>query len=110
MANKYLRKRLIPTQDVTEDLYTVPAANATICRSLRIINTSAVRAEITIIQEDGDAITTITLLDQHIVPPRSEYDALNGVPLHLEAGDVLSVLSTVSDTNFYLSYLEIDRN
>jgi len=110
MANKYERSRLIPAQNTTTTLYTVPAATATICRSLRITNTAAVRAEVSMTQVDSGAVTTITLLDQHIVPPQSEYDALNGVPLHLEAGDVLSVRSTASNTNFYLSYLEIDRN
>ena len=110
MANKYERTRLIPTQNVTTTFYTVPVATATICRSLRIINTSSVRAEVSVTQVDSGSVTTITLLDQHIVPPKSEYDALNGVPLHLEAGDVLSVRSTASSTNFYLSYLEVDRN
>jgi hypothetical protein len=49
-------------------------------------------------------------MDQHVIAPRSEYDALNGVPLNLEAGDKIRVTATVANVNFYLSYVEIDRN
>lgn len=110
MANKYERARLIPDQDVDTLLYFVPPATATICRSLRITNTNATRAEVTVTQQDEDGNITITLLDQHIIPPRSEYDMLNGVPLNLMAGDLLSALATASGVQFYLSYVEVDRN
>lgn len=110
MANKYERARLIPDQDVDTLLYLTPPATATICRSLRITNTNTTRAEITVQQEDEDGNITIKLLDQHVIPPRSEYDVFNGVPLNLMAGDLLSATSTASGVHFYLSYVEVDRN
>ena len=110
MANKYERSRLIPDQDVDTLLYLTPPATATICRSLRITNTNSTRAEVTVTQEDEDGNITVKILDQHVIAPRSEYDALNGVPLNLMAGDLLSALSTASGVHFYLSYVEVDRN
>ena len=110
MANKYERARLIPDQDVDTLLYLVPPATATICRSLRITNTNTTRAEVTLTQQDEDGNITVTLLDQHVIGPRSEYDAFNGVPLNLMAGDLLSVTSTATGVHFYLSYVEVDRN
>ena len=110
MANKYERYRLIPDATVSTPLYQVPLATATICRSLRIINTNTVRAEVSLYQTDSQQAISITLLDQHIIAPRSEYDALNGIPLNLEELDLLSAKSSVSGVHFYLSCVEVDRN
>ena len=110
MANKYERYRLIPDAGVDTALYQVPPANATICRSLRIINTNTTRAEVSLYQTDGTQTITITLLDQHVIAPRSEYDALNGVPLNLREDDLLSAKSSISGVHFYLSCVEVDRN
>ena len=110
MANKYERSRLIPSANVTTLLYEVPAATTAICRSLRITNTNSSRTEVSAVQVDSASALTITILDQHVISPRSEYDALNGVPLNLEAGDKIRVTATVANVNFYLSYVEIDRN
>jgi hypothetical protein len=38
MADKYLKQRLIPASSTETALYTVPAANAAIAKSLRVTN------------------------------------------------------------------------
>jgi hypothetical protein len=110
MANKYFRKYLIPTANTESTLYTVPAANATVIRSLRVTNAGAGSATITVSQyTQGDA-TEHFLQRARPLAVNATFDVFNGIPCVLEAGDVLKVESSVASTHFYLSYLEMDRS
>ena len=52
MANKYFRDHLVPDATTETDLYTVPAANTAILRSLRVTNANASAASVTVSQYD----------------------------------------------------------
>jgi hypothetical protein len=108
MANKYFREHLIPDASTETDLYTVPAANTAILRSLRVTNANASAADVTVSQYEG--ATQTYLLKDYPISPDGTIDVFNGVPCVLEAADKISVESSVSTVNFYLSYLEVDRN
>jgi hypothetical protein len=110
MANKYFRKYSIPSAATETTLYTVPAANATVVRSLRVTNAGSGSATITVSQyAQGDA-TPHYLQKVRPLAVNATFDVFNGIPCVLEAGDVLKVESSVASTHFYLSYLEMDRN
>lgn len=110
MANKYLREVLIPSAATETTMYTVPAANAAILRSLRVTNANASRTTITVTQYSSGDATAHYLLKSTIVATNTTYDLFNGVPLVLEEGDILKVTSSLSSVTFYLSYLEVDRS
>jgi hypothetical protein len=51
MADKYLRKTIVPSAATETTIYTVPAANSAMIRSLRVTNASASSADITVLSE-----------------------------------------------------------
>jgi hypothetical protein len=108
MANKYLRKYLIPAAATEETIYTVPAANTAVMRSLRVTNAGTSSALITVTQYVSG--TPHYLQKVRPLPVNETFDVFNGVPCIVEAGDILKVTSSVATVHFYLSYLEIDRN
>lgn len=108
MANKYLRKYLIPSAATETTIYTVPDANTGIMRSLRVTNAGAASALITITQYTGGV--ALYLQKVRALPVNETFDAFNGVPCIVEAGDIIKVTSSIAAVHFYLSYLEVDRN
>jgi hypothetical protein len=108
MANKYLRKYLIPAAATETTIYTVPDANTGIMRSLRVTNAGASSALITVTQYVSG--TPHYLLKVRALPVNDTFDVFNGIPCVVEAGDILKVTSSIATVHFYLSYLEVDRN
>ncbi len=110
MANKYLRKALIPAAATETTIYTVPAANTAIASSLRITNANSTSSVINLTVYPLGGATPYYLMRSYSLPVNGVMDALSGVPLVLEASDVLKIRSSEADVTFYLSYLEVDRN
>lgn len=110
MANKYLRQVLIPAANTATDMYTVPAANTGIIKSLRVTNNSASRATIYASQYSAGSATEHFLTNGFVLGIGGSVDLFNGVSCVLEAGDKLTIKSTQADVTFYLSYLEVDRS
>ena len=110
MANKYLRKYLTPSAATESEIYTVPDATNAVLSSLRVTNDNASTASISAAVYPGGGATPYKLLKTYVLPPSQTMDLLSGVPCVLVAGDVLKVTASVSDVDFYLSYLEIDRS
>ena len=110
MANKYLRKYLTPSAATESELYTAPDANNAVLSSLRVTNDNANTASISAAIYPAGGATPYKLLKTYVLPPSQTLDILSGVPCVLVAGDVLKVTASVSDVDFYLSYLEIDRS
>lgn len=108
MANKYFRKYLIPAAATSTVLYTVPAANAAVARSLRVTNAGAGVAQITVTHTGTG--TTYFLQRNRLLDVNGTFDVFYGIPCVLEAGDVLQVTSSIAAVHFYLSFLEIDRS
>lgn len=109
MANKYLRKYLTPSAATETTIYTVPAANTTMVSSLRVTNENANSASLTAAVYPLGGATPYYVLRSYSLPTNQTMDAFSGVPLVLEATDVLKVTSSVANVDFYLSYLEMDR-
>lgn len=110
MANKYLHDVSIPSAATETTIYTVPAANTAVLRSLRVTNANASPATITVTQYDSGSATAHYLLKAKSLAVNTTIDVFNGVPCVLEAGDALKVTSSVATVHFYLSYMEMDRN
>ena len=111
MANKYLHKVLIPDAATETTIYTVPAANTAVLRSLRVTNANSTGASvITVTQYNSGSATTHYLLKAKSLTVNGTIDVFNGVPCVLEAGDILKVTSSLATNHFYLSYMEMDRN
>lgn len=110
MANKFLRKYLIPSATTETTLYTVPAANAAIISSLRVTNGNANNASLTVSVFPQGGATEYFLLKGYSLPPNATMDVFSGVSAVLEASDILKIEASVATVHFYLSYLEIDRN
>jgi hypothetical protein len=110
MSNKYLRKTLTPAATTETTIYTVPAANVAILSSLRVTNTSATTTNLTVAVYPLGGATPYYILKTYVLPPSATMDVLSGVSLVLEETDVLKVTSSQADSDFYLSYLEVDRN
>lgn len=109
MANKYLRKYLNPAAATETTIYTVPDANTGILRSLRVTHSgSSGTATITVTQYVG-AVANY-LLKGYTLAHSTTFDVFNGIPCIVEAGDIIKVTSSHADVDFYLSYLEVDRN
>jgi len=109
MSNKYFRQHLIPSAATETDLYSVPTANTSILRSLRVTNANASDTAVTVSQYDSGG-SEIYLLKEYPLSPDGTIDVFNGVPCILEAGDKITVESSQATVHFYLSYLETDRN
>lgn len=109
MANKYLRKYLTPDAATETTIYTAPDANNAVLSSLRVTNDNASAASISAaIYPEGGA-TPYKLMKTYVLPTSQTLDIFSGVPCVLQAGDILKVTASVTDVDFYLSYLEIDR-
>lgn len=110
MANKYLRKYVIPTAATETELYVVPAANGAILNSLRITNANSTSTLIEVNVYPLGGATAYSLLSNHFLPVNATMDVFSGIPCVLEASDEIHVESSEADVVFYLSYLEVDRN
>jgi len=110
MANKYLRQPLIPSAATETTIYTVPAANTAVLSSLRVTNTNASVAAISVNVFPGGGATAHALLKTYQLPTTQTMDVFSGVPCILEATDVLKVTASVANVAFVLSYLEVDRS
>ena len=110
MSNKYLRKYLSPSAATETTIYTVPAANSAIISSLRVTNGDASTTNLAVKIYPLGGATAYDLLKAYVLPPNSTTDAFSGVSCVLEATDVLKVTSSQANVDFYLSYLEVDRN
>jgi hypothetical protein len=108
MANKYLRKYLIPNAATETTLYTVPDANTGILRSLRVTNAGSASALITVTQYTGGVPHFLQKV--RALPINETFDVFNGIPCIVEAADIIKVTSSIAGVHFYLSYLEVDRN
>lgn len=110
MANKYFRKYLTPSAATETTIYTVPDANTSVLASLRITNRNASASSLSVNVYPGGGATAYCLLKSYSLPTSQTMDALSGVPCILEATDVIKVTSSEATVDFYLSYLEMDRN
>lgn len=110
MSNKYLRKALTPAATTETTIYTVPAANVAILSSLRVTNTSASTTTLTVAIYPTGGVTPYFILRAYVLPPNATMDVISGVSMVLEEADVLKVTSSQADSDFYLSYLEVDRS
>ena len=110
MADKYLHKVSIPNAATVTTIYTVPAANSAIIRSLRVTNANASSADITVTQLDAGSVVVHYLYKEQALAADATVDVFNGIPCILEESDVLKVTSSQANATFYLSYLEVDRN
>jgi hypothetical protein len=110
MSNKYLRQPLIPSATTETAIYTVPAANTAVLSSLRVTNTNASVAAISVNAYPGGGATAYALLKTYQLPPGQTMDVFSGIPCILEATDVLKVTASVANVAFVLSYLEMDRS
>ena len=107
MANKYFRKFVVPAAATETTVYTVPAANSAVVRSLRVTNVGTGVAQVTVTHTGTG--TTYYLQKNRSLDVNGTFDVFNGIPCVLESGDNLRVTSSVASTHFYLSYLEMDR-
>lgn len=110
MANKYFRQFVTPSAGSEETLYVVPEANTAVVNSLRVTNANSASTLLDVrVYAEGSA-TPYALLSNHFLPVNSTMDVFSGISCVLQAGDSLKVESSQSNVDFYLSYLEIDRN
>jgi hypothetical protein len=110
MANKYLRKHLTPAAATETTIYTVPAANTAMVSSLRVTNRNASTTALSVNVYPSGGATAFALLKTYSLPTNQTMDVISGVPCVMETGDILKVTSSAATVDFYLSYLEIDRN
>ncbi len=110
MANKYFREYLLPSATVETAIYTVPAANAAVIRSLRVTNAGTTATLVTVAHYESGGVTPHYLLRVKSLAANTTMDVFNGVPLNMEEGDVMKVTSSAGSVTFYLSYLEMDRS
>ena len=98
------------TEGISGRVGLVPAANTAVISSLRITNTGSSTSTINLaIYPDGGA-TPYKILEDTVLAIDSTMDAFNGVSCVMEEADVIKVLSSQADVDFYLSYMEVDRN
>jgi len=110
MAVKYFREHVTPSAATETTIYTVPAANTAVISSLRITNTGSSTSTINLaIYPDGGA-TPYKILEDTVLAIDSTMDAFNGVSCVMEEADIMKVTSSLADVDFYLSYMEVDRN
>lgn len=109
MANKYLRKYLTPSSATETTLYTTPDANNAVVSSLRVTNDNASTSNISVTLYPEGGATPYKMLKTYVLPTSQTLDVFSGVPLVMQAGDVLKVTASTADVDFWLSYLEMDR-
>jgi uncharacterized NAD-dependent epimerase/dehydratase family protein len=110
MAVKYFREHLTPSAATETTLYTVPDANTAILSSLRVTNTGSASTTVNVaIYPDGGG-TGRQMLEDAVLAIDSTMDVFNGVSCVMEQSDIIKVTSSQADVDFYLSYMEVDRN
>jgi hypothetical protein len=77
---------------------------------LRVTNENGSSASLTMAVYPLGGATPYYVLRSYVLPSNQTMDALSGVPCVLEATDVIKVTSSVANVDFWLSYLEMDRN
>lgn len=110
MANKYFRQFTSPAADTEVTLYTVPDANTAIVSSLRVTNADSGSTLLNVRVYPNGGESFYALLSDEFLPVKATLDVFSGVPCVMQQDDVLTVESTQADVDFYISYLEIDRN
>ena len=117
MANKYFRAFAKPAASTATALYTVPAANATVVKGIRVTNVGAATATVTVRYYLSETPTVLRILRKATVVVDETIEMLsNGtadgtaLPVIFTAGDVLTAYSSTADTEYLMSYLEMDRN
>jgi hypothetical protein len=65
MADKYFHQRLIPAAATETTIYTVPAANTAIIKSLRVTNASGISSDITVSQYETSGGAVGYLYHEH---------------------------------------------
>lgn len=110
MAVKYFREHASPSAATETTLYTVPAANTAVLSSLRVTNTGTASSTINVaIYPDGGG-TGRQVLEDSVLAIDSTMDVFNGVSCVMEETDILKITSSQANVDFYLSYMEVDRN
>ena len=110
MADKYYRQASVPDAATETTIYTVPAANTAIIKSLRVTNAHGSGALVTVTQYDAGSVVAHYLYKEQTLAADATVDIFNGIPCILEEGNALTVTATENPVTFYLSYLEVDRN
>jgi hypothetical protein len=102
------------TTEVT--LYTVPAANTSVIKGIRVTNVGSATATVTVRYYLSESASTLRILRNASVAVNETVEMLgNGtadgtaLPVIFTAGDVLKVYSSVANTEYLMSYLEMDR-
>jgi hypothetical protein len=117
MANKYFRAFVKPAATTEGTLYTVPAANTAVVKGIRVTNVGAATATATVRYYLSETPTVLRILRKAAVAVDETIEMLsNGtadgtaLPVVFTAGDVLTVYSSTADTEYLMSYLEMDRS
>lgn len=110
MAVKYFREHLTPSAATESTIYTVPAANTAVISSLRITNTGAATSTLNVAIYPNGGATPYKILEDTVLATDSTMDAFNGVSCVMEEADIMKITSSQADVDFYLSYMEVDRN
>ena len=117
MANKYLRAFAKPVATTETALYTVPAANAAVVKGIRVTNVGSATATVTVRYYLSETSSVLRILRNATVAVGETVEMLsNGtadgtaLPVIFTAGDALKVYSSTADTEYLMSYLEMDRS
>jgi hypothetical protein len=116
MANKYFRAFAKPAATTEVTFYTVPAANTAIVKGIRVTNVGSATATVTVRYYLSESASTLRTLRNASVAVGETVEMLgNGtadgtaLPVIFTAGDVVKVYSSVANTEYLMSYLEMDR-
>ena len=116
MANKYFRAFSKPAATTEVTLYTVPEANTAVVKGIRVTNVGSVTATVTVRYYLSESSSVLRILRKASVAVGETIEMLsNGtadgtaLPVIFTAADVLKVYSSTADTEYLMSYLEMDR-
>ncbi len=108
MANTYKNAAVVLTTTAATDLYTTPANTRAIVQSVNVANVDGSDRYVTVTWYDSSVGSSYTLLYNGFVPAGTSLNALD-TPLVLEAGDILRVQASASNTlHATASVLQID--
>ena len=117
MANKYFRAFAKPAATTATALYAVPAATAAVVKGIRVTNVGSATATVTVRYYLSETSATLRILRNATVAVGETIEMLsNGtadgtaLPVIFTAGDALTVYSSTADTEYLMSYLEMDRS
>lgn len=109
MANTYKNAAVVLTTTAATDLYTTPANTRSIVQSVNVANVDGSDRYVTVTWYDASAGASFTLLYNALVPAGTSMNALD-TPLVLEAGDIVRVQASASNTlHATASVLQIDN-